>query len=344
MAREPSTFIPLLSLLACSDNFRFLLPRNTIDTHVHVFDPKLGPYATGRAYTPEDAPLNKLVAFNKSLSADSMNTKLVLVQPSPYKEDCSVMMQCLRILRDRDIGAFGIAVLDLDTTTDAQLKKMHVLGVRGIRLNFQADGKEVSVDRLVATLRQTADRIRSLPGWMIQLFVPGWSWDCKDLLAANLTGLSNVVVVLYDVIFRLPVKVIADHLGGMLGPTKLPSDLHSAPTSQPGFESLLSLARDARVYVKISGLYRMSTDISSNFHDLQPIVQTFAGEIPDQIIWGSDWPHTGDGHDRLRSCLEVKEPFRVLDDVSILEQLHGWMGNDVYRKMLVENPTRLYFD
>lgn len=164
---------------AAPDQSRFLLSKNAVDTHVHVFDPKLGPYATGRAYTPKDAPLNKLIAFNKSLSADSNNTKLVLVQPSPYNNDCSVMMQCLRILRDRDIEAFGIAVLDLDNTTDAQLKEMHALGVRGIRLNFQADGMEVNTDKLVATLRQTADRIRYLPGWMIQLFVPGWSWDCE---------------------------------------------------------------------------------------------------------------------------------------------------------------------
>lgn len=83
------------------------------------------------------------------------------------------------MMRDRDIGAFGIAVVDLDTTTDGQLKDMHALGVRGIRLNFQADGKEVSTDKLVATLRQTAERIRYLPGWVIQLFVPGWTWDCK---------------------------------------------------------------------------------------------------------------------------------------------------------------------
>lgn len=167
---------------ACSDLFRFLLPRNAVDTHVHVFDPKLGPYATGRAYTPEDAPLRKLVAFNKSVSADSKNTGLVLVQPSPYKNDCSVMIQCLRILKDRNIAAFGIAVLDLDSTTDAQLTEMHALGVRGIRLNFQADRSEVSADKLVATLRQTADRIRHFPGWVIQLFVPGWSWDCEITL------------------------------------------------------------------------------------------------------------------------------------------------------------------
>ncbi|OOQ83510.1 transcriptional family amidohydrolase family protein [Penicillium brasilianum] len=303
------------------------LPRNAVDTHVHIFDPKLGPYAAERAYTPEDAPLKKLIAFNKSLSADSHNTKLVLVQPSPYKYDCSVMMQCLRMMRDRDIGAFGIAVVDLDTTTDGQLRDMHALGVRGIRLNFQADGKEVSTDKLVATLRQTAERIRYLPGWVIQLFVPGWIWD-----------------YLHEVILHLPVKVIADHFGGMLGPTKLPSNLKSTPTSQPGFNSLLSLARNSRVYVKISGLYRMSTDVSSNFEDLQPLAQKFAQEIPDQMIWGSDWPHTGEGHDRVNASLEVKEPFRVVDNLAILERLYQWMGNDVYARMLVKNPSLLYLD
>lgn len=87
------------------------------------------------------------------------------------------MMHCLRELKDRGISSFGIAVLDLNSTTDAQLSDLHALGVRGVRLNFQADGKEVDLTHLVAILNHTADRIRHLPGWAIQLFVPGWTWD-----------------------------------------------------------------------------------------------------------------------------------------------------------------------
>ena len=165
--------------LNITDFSRSLLPQSAFDTHVHVFDPTLGPYATGRAYTPEDAPLNKLIAFNSVLSTDPQNNNLVLVQPSPYKNDCAVMMKCLEDLKDKEINAFGIAVLDLDHTTDSQLKEMHRRGVRGTRLNFQADGKDVSTDKLVAALQRTADRIRHLPGWMIQLFVPGWAWDSE---------------------------------------------------------------------------------------------------------------------------------------------------------------------
>ncbi|KAJ5741576.1 amidohydrolase 2, partial [Penicillium manginii] len=301
------------------------IPPRAIDTHVHVFDPKLGPYAPGRAYTPEDAPLEELIAFNQNLSKIFENSTLVLVQPSPYENDCSVMMQCLQRLEDQNIDAFGIVVLDLDNVTDAELATMHTIGVRGIRLNLQADGKEVNIDKLVFALQKTADRICHLPGWIIQLFVPGWSWDH-----------------LYQTILDLPVPVIADHLGGMLGPSKLPSSLQSSSTLQPGFKSLLLLAKQSCVYVKISGLYRMSNEISSNFSDLELIVRTFSQEIPDQVIWGSDWPHTGEGKNRSKEKLEQKEAFRVIDNHVIMKQLQRWMGSDVYRKMLVDNPSCLY--
>lgn len=147
---------------------------------------------------------------------------------------------------------------------------------------------------------------------------------------------------MFEHILHLPVNVIADHLGGMLGPSKLPVELQSVPTSQPGFESLLLLAKQSRVCVKISGLYRMSNETSSTYQDLQPIIQAFAQEIPGQIIWGSDWPHTGDGHARAKNSLAVKEPFRKIDNIAILEKLHNWMGSDVYGKMLEKNPERLY--
>lgn len=163
------------------DFCRPLIPRNGFDTHVHVFDPRLAQYAARRAYTPEDAPLENLVAFNQSISSNPESNILVLVQPSPYKNDCSAMIHCMHQLKAQNIHVFGIVVLDLKTTSDEQLKEMHELGVCGVRLNFQADGKEVNTDKLVAALNETAERIRHLPGWMIQLFVPGWAWDRKPV-------------------------------------------------------------------------------------------------------------------------------------------------------------------
>lgn len=73
---------------------------------------------------------------------------------------------------------------------------MHELGVRGIRLNFQADGKEVDLVGLMTSIRTAAARIAHLPGWMIQLFVPGFVWDstyqpiCASMVPANLSVFS----------------------------------------------------------------------------------------------------------------------------------------------------------
>lgn len=86
----------------------------------------------------------------------------------------------------------------------------------------------------------------------------------------------------------------------------------------------------------------MSVDTCSTYSDLKPIIETFAREVPDQVIWGSDWPHTGEGQKRLEGRLDLKEPFRVIKDDVILNHLYDWMGSDGYKKMLVDNPRRLY--
>ncbi|KAL4957637.1 hypothetical protein BDW69DRAFT_180423 [Aspergillus filifer] len=182
-----------------------LLPPGSFDTHVHVFDPTIAPYVPDRAYTPEDAPLSNLLAFNASLSHQDPENTLVLIQPSPYKTDNTVLLKCLAELHRQNKRAYGIGVVDIHSITDAELESMHKLGVRGIRLNFQADGGNVDVARLGMVLHQAAERIRDLPGWMIQLFVPGWVWD--ELIESILT---------------LPVTIVADHMGGMLGSSKLP--------------------------------------------------------------------------------------------------------------------------
>ncbi|KAJ5348610.1 uncharacterized protein N7506_001863 [Penicillium brevicompactum] len=302
-----------------------LLPRGTFDTHVHVFDPRLGPYAARRAYTPGDAPLSELLSFSRSLSADNESSTLVLVQPSPYKTDCTVMLKSLGDLAKQGKMARGIAVIDVNTVTDQMLEEMHGLGVRGIRLNFQADDKGIHIPSLIAILNESARRIQHLPGWKIQMFVPGWTWDA-----------------LHEPILALPVPVVADHLGGMSASSKLPEALKSTPLEQPGLKSLVSLAQASRVVIKVSGLYRMSNDNSTNLADTRPIIEHFAHEAPNQLIWGSDWPHTGDGHNRTASTVLIKEPFRLIDDRGILANMHDWVDDEVWDKMLRQNPKRLF--
>lgn len=132
----------------------------------------------------------------------------------------------------------------------------------------------------------------------------------------------------------------------MLGTSKLPSEFHQVgPLHQPGFKSLLALAKTGLVNIKISGLYRASNETTTTYGDLQPIIEEFAHEVPDRLIWGSDWPHTGEGADRLskKQDMNMKEPFRKIDNAGILKQLRSWLGSEeVWLKVFRDNAGRLY--
>jgi len=90
-------------------------------------------------------------------------------------------MRCLKELQRESHSAYAIAVIDVDNITDQRLNEMHQLGVRGIRLNLQADGKGFDAPSTAIQLQKAAQRIHHLPGWMIQLFVPVWTWDGEYL-------------------------------------------------------------------------------------------------------------------------------------------------------------------
>ena len=148
--------------------------------------------------------------------------------------------------------------------------------------------------------------------------------------------------VLFDAFANLPVLVIADHVGGLLGISKLGLGGGANPLDQEGYESLLELARRGKVIIKVSGLYRASTRNESVYDDLEPIISSLAAEVPNQLIWASDWPHTGDGADRDPQNVEKIEQFRKVDDAKVLEQLRSWVSCTTWMKMMVANPSRIF--
>ena len=163
----------------------YLLPIGTYDTHVHIFDRQLGPYSPCRAYTPNEALLEDLHAFSARISSTSLPTNFVLVQPSPYGTDNTVLLSTLRRIReskDRLREVRAIAVFDPVSTSDDELDRMHNLGVRGLRLNLQASGGQVDYAALKESLIGAANRVKHLPGWKIQIYCPAQAWDSMDHL------------------------------------------------------------------------------------------------------------------------------------------------------------------
>jgi predicted TIM-barrel fold metal-dependent hydrolase len=151
---------------------------------VHVFGPpERYPLSARRKYTPPQASVDQLLAFQDKLGFE----RVVIVQASPYGTDNRCMLDALRRLGGR---ARGIAVIDEDTS----LIPMHGLGVRGVRMNLQTDGeRDPQVARRL--LEKAARRVAPL-GWHLQL----WT-DAAMLLK------------LHDYLAELPVPLVIDHFG-----------------------------------------------------------------------------------------------------------------------------------
>jgi predicted TIM-barrel fold metal-dependent hydrolase len=204
--------------------------------------------------------------------------------------------------------ARGVAVIDANTPK-AALDAMHAAGVRGVRLNLETAGESdpEAVKRALAT---TAEQLRGRD-WHIQF-------------NTNL----GVVAAIRDELAALPMPVVLDHFArakASLGP------------SQPGFDALLALVKAGRAYVKISAAYRIS-DQKPDYPDAAAIAQAIVAANPDRVVWGSNWPHPGRGKTRTDTA-----PPYPSDDGMLLNQLPKWVPDAATRrKILVENPARLY--
>jgi predicted TIM-barrel fold metal-dependent hydrolase len=261
------------------------VPSKACDCHVHVFEPPARyPLGCDRAYTPPEAPVEELVAFQERLRFE----RVVIVQPSIYGSDNSCLLDALRQLGPR---ARGVAVIDSQTLGD-DLEIMKRTGVRGVRVNLQTGGRDDP-----ALIEEAATRVAPL-GWHVQVF-------------ARVSVLRRLK--------PLAVPLVVDHFG--------------LPCTGDEVRYLVHLVNRQQVYVKLSAAHRLTIDPG-------PVVRALLEANPERCVWGSDWPHP---FSRGRRDPRTVQPFDPIDDVAALERLHGWVGDPaLFRKILVDNPARLY--
>jgi predicted TIM-barrel fold metal-dependent hydrolase len=280
-------------------------PAGTCDCHVHVFGPaQKYAFDPSRTYTPGDAPLESLRDLHRGMGVERM----VIVHPSPYGTDNTILIDSLRVLGD---AGRGVAVID-DTTSDAALAEMHSVGVRGVRVNLETSGQH---DPAVARrkLMAAAERVAPL-GWHVQTYT-------------NLATLS----ALADVLPSLPATLVVDHFGRAQA---------AQGVDQPGFDVLLSALASGCIYVKLSAPYRIST--APDYADAAPLARALIDANPDRVVWGSDWPHPGSASGApLR--VDGITPFKQEDDARALRRAIEWAGTpERARKLLADNAARLY--
>ena len=275
------------------------VPEHACDAHFHVFGPQdRYPYGAGLRYKPPYEPLEAYLKLARRIGFE----RFVFVQPSAYGFDNSCMFDAMRQLD----ASSRRGVVDLDETSapDRILADWQELGVRGIRVNISPVRKPEA--GLAASMVPHISRLTALArelSWHLDFLTPGW-----------------LVSELMPTLRELPVEFSVAHFG--LFPAK-------DGVKQPGFQEFLSLVGDGsrRCWVKLTGIYRFST--APGFADVKPFAEALIATAPEQLIWGSDFPHLS-FHDRVGT-------------IQLYNQLAEWAPDAATRKLiLADNPARLF--
>jgi predicted TIM-barrel fold metal-dependent hydrolase len=284
----------------------FDIPAGACDCHTHIHgDPATFPWFSGRVYTPELASPEEMAALHKALRMQ----RVVIVTPSVYGTDNSATLFGMKA---RGSDARGVAVID-DKTTDAALDDMGKAGIRGVRLNLATGG--INDPNVARTRFESAVARMKNRGWHIQIYTN-----------------PKLITAVKEQVMASPVPVVFDHFGG--------ADA-ALGVDQPGFGDLLDLVKSGKAYVKISGAYRASKQ-APTYADCVPLAKALIAANAERIVWGTDWPHPDSVTPPGKQPSDVTPLFQI-DDGLLLNQLVVWAPDAAVRKkILVDNPARLY--
>jgi len=225
-------------------------PANACDCHHHIYDARY-PADPKAALRPGDA----LVEDYRALQRRIGTSRNVIVTPSTYGTDNRVTLDALAAFGPQ---ARAVAVVN-DSVTDAELKRMHELGVRGIRFNFGQGAATTP-----AMIEPLSKRVNEF-GWHIQFSAP-----------------VATVKSIMDVLERVPCGIVFDHFARVPEP---------AGVNDPYFAQILALMDKGRTWIKLSGAYINSKVGPPTYADLVPVARAYVKAAPERMVWGSDWPH-----------------------------------------------------
>ncbi|WP_116091803.1 amidohydrolase family protein [Sphingomonas crusticola] len=246
------------------DRRSFAMPDGACDAHHHIYDPRF-PYVPNQHATP-DATVPDYQDFRRPLGL----SRDVIVLPSAYGTNNDPLLFFEGLMGQADTRS--IAVLHADVG-DAQLKDLHAIGVRGVRIQYFDDPARglIRPEEIVPV----AKRIAPL-GWHIQFHVPG------PLLAQ-----------LEPVLLSLPTAVVIDHMG------------HASSVDQPQYATVRKLLDTGRGWIKVSGMEMDSKVGPPLYSDTAAVTGAYIRANPDRVVWGTNWPVTKSNQFDLLNALAV---------------------------------------
>jgi predicted TIM-barrel fold metal-dependent hydrolase len=263
-----------------------------VDCHCHVFDPVRFAYGATTHYRPAGQEIGTAEQLAGVLDAYGVRHALLVGPNSGYEEDN-------RCLQDAIAGSSGrlrgIAVVGNDTG-ERELAALKATGVIGVAFNATFHG----VDRYLGAERLLA-RLARLD------------------MCVSLQVQDDQLVVLAPLLERSGVRVLVDHCG---------RPAPAAGLDQPGFRTLLTLAKTGRVFVKLSGYVKFAT-ARYPYDDVRPYIDALLDAFtPDACVWASDCPF-------------LRAPERV-DYGPLLKLVERWLPRlDDRRRVLWETPCRV---
>ena len=272
------------------------LPKGSIDTHVHIFESHF-PLFEGRGYNPPNSTLEDLIHLHTTLGVD----RVVFTQPSVYGVDNSAILKGMNVLNEKVANkARGVCAIKMDAS-EASLEELHDQGIRGVRLNLDNKG---GMPLELTEISKLEDKIKGF-GWHLEYLFPG-----KD------------IVELESVLSNASVPVSIGHFAYQPATAGINAD---------GFKTLLRLVKDGNTWIKISGANRVSETDLPPYDDVLPMARALVEANPDNVMWGTDWPHP--------NKYEVNP-----NDGDLVNWFGEWITDDAMRKRIMVDNSEAFYD
>jgi predicted TIM-barrel fold metal-dependent hydrolase len=281
------------------------LPAGACDCHVHVIgESNAYPMAHERHYTPGPAGVADLQVH---LSRNGL-ARAVIVQPSIFGTDNRCLLDALR---DMHGAGRGVAVVN-PSISDGGLAELSAQGIRGLRINLES-----------ASVRDPASVGPALAYWAERVAPLGWHLQIYAALDDVAAALPCIV--------QMQVPLVLDHFA--MVPQAMRAD-------DPSLGALLSLLRSGRIYIKLSAPYRLAATTEAAQALAARLAGLYVKANPNQLLWGSDWPHTN--REPGKASHEVSA-YRPITQSTLRRGVESWLPSDALRQqVLVDNPARLY--
>lgn len=239
-----------MNAVSLADELRQRMPQGACDCHMHIYDQRF------QARPDVVMRLAPVTTYRKVCDALGIG-RMVVVQPVAYGFDNACTLDAMAQLGG---AARGIVVIEPGTPA-LELKRLHALGVRGVR------------------------HMMVLPG--------GLGWDSMEAMAHSVGPLGWNLNLQFDghqlpgrldFLKTLPVNLVIDHFGSF----------HDGVNPEDAaFRALLALLDTGRVWIKLSApySYRMSRSGPPRFEDIASLARLLIAAYPDRCLWASNWPH-----------------------------------------------------